>query len=161
MNKIVVKIANQEYSITGEEEKDYIISLASHVDEQIKIAQSKAPKVNSITPVILASINITDELFKERKKNKEFKEQNFCASEIDIGDISSYNELIDEQNITINKLYERIQKLDDILAEKNAIISEINNKLISLESEKTELDHLLNEFQNNMHDLQFELNSKK
>ena len=56
MNKIVVKIANQEYTITGEEEKDYILSLASHVDEQIRIAQNKAPKINP-------SINNTRTLF--------------------------------------------------------------------------------------------------
>ena len=75
MNKIVVKIANQEYTITGEEEKDYILSLASHVDEQIRIAQNKAPKINNLTPVILASINITDQLFKEIKKSREMSNQ--------------------------------------------------------------------------------------
>lgn len=157
MNKIVVKIANQEYSITGDEEKDYILSLASHVDEQIRLAQNKAPRVNNITPVILASINITDQLFKERRKIKELTDASLNpAGDTDISTIS-YDSLIDEQNETIEKLYERIQNLDNILAEKNEQIAEANNKLQALEKENTELNKLLNEFQSDMHQLQFDL----
>ena len=64
MNKIIVKIANQEYTIIGKEEKDYILSLASHVDEQITKASEKTPKSNIVTPVVLASINVADQYFK-------------------------------------------------------------------------------------------------
>ena len=70
MNKIIVKIANQEYTIIGKEEKDYILSLASHVDEQITKASEKTPKSNIVTPVVLASINIADQYFKSLEENK-------------------------------------------------------------------------------------------
>lgn len=161
MNKIVVKIANQEYSITGDEEKDYILSLASHVDEQIKIAQSKAPKVNSVTPAILAAINIADQYFKQTKKNKELLEQlndgSICKNEWD----QKNNELIDEQNESINKLYERIQQLDNILVEKNREIHELQREMDQMVSERDKLNELVNQFQTDMYDLQLQLSTIK
>lgn len=168
MNKIVVKIANQEYTITGEEEKDYILSLASHVDEQIRIAQNKAPKINNLTPVILASINITDQLFKEIKKSREMSNQiNGEKSYTDQDKITregdehvTNSNLIDEQDQTIEKLYDQIQKLDKALLEKNAEINSLLSKLEDVKLMNKELDDLLNQFQNDMHDIQIELNTK-
>lgn len=161
-----MKIANQEYSITGEEEKDYILSLASHVDEQIRYAQNKAPRVNNITPVILAAINITDQLFKERDKTKE-KTKKHGDSATDAGNFlsdihsKSYDSLVEEQNETIEKLYERIQSLDHILAQKNDVIGTLKMDLEAKEYENEELNKLLNEFQNDMHQLQLDLTQIK
>lgn len=158
MNKIVVNIANQEYTITGKEEKDYILSLASHVDEQIRIAQEKAPKINSLTPVILASINITDQLFKERKKLDDMR-NSFNPEEIEPHCIDN-SDLIEEQNETIENLYERIQKLDNLLVEKNQEISNLNKKNEQYQNDNKELNILLNQFQNDIHELEIQLNKK-
>ncbi|MDO5095758.1 MAG: cell division protein ZapA [Peptostreptococcaceae bacterium] len=159
MNKIVVKIANQEYSIAGDEEKDYILSLASHVDEQIKIALEKSPKVNNVTPVILASINIADQYFKQKEKNKELMEQiNYSASNEQQEDwMQRDSDLIEEQNESINKLFERIQKLDNILLEKNKEISDLQAELDNRVSENQKLNELINQFQNDIYNLQIEL----
>lgn len=158
MNKIVVKIANQEYSITGDEEKDYILSLASHVDEQIKIALEKSPKVNNVTPVILASINIADQYFKQKEKNKELMDQiNYSSSTEQDDWMQRDSDLIEEQNESINKLFERIQKLDNILLEKNKEISDLQMELDNRTSENQRLNELINQFQNDIYNLQIEL----
>ena len=161
MNRIAVKIANQDYTITGEEEKDYILSLASHVDEQIRIALEKAPKVNNVTPVILASINIADQYFKQIEKNKELIEQieDGC---FDKDDWDKRNLLlIDEQNESINKLFERVQQLDNILLKKNKEIFDLQKELEEKSDENSQLNDLLHQFQNDMHELQAELLSFK
>ena len=161
MNRIAVKIANQDYTITGEEEKDYILSLASHVDEQIRIALEKAPKVNNVTPVILASINIADQYFKQIEKNKELIEQieDGC---FDKDDWDKRNLLlIDEQNESINKLFERVQQLDNILLKKNKEIFDLQKELEEKSDENSQLNDLLHQFQNDMHELQVELLSFK
>ncbi len=161
MNRIAVKIANQDYTITGEEEKDYILSLASHVDEQIRIALEKAPKVNNVTPVILASINIADQYFKQIEKNKELIEQmeDGCFNKDDWDKRNSM--LIDEQNESINKLFDRVQQLDNILVEKNKEIFDLQKELEESLEENNQLNELLNQFENDMNELQAELVSYK
>lgn len=158
MNKIVVKIANQEYSIAGDEEKDYILSLASHVDEQIKIALEKSPKINNVTPVILASINIADQYFKQKEKNKELMDQIAFSTKKEQEEWNSRDSLlIEEQNESINKLFERIQKLDNILLEKNKEVNDLQNELDNKVAENQKLNDLINQFQNDIYNLQLEL----
>lgn len=156
MNKIVVKIANQEYSITGEEEKDYILSLACHVDEQIRLAQSHSPKLNNLTPVILASINIADQLFKERAKNVATNDYSFVRDVNEMRDGISNDALIEEQSRTIDKLYDRIQKQDKVIQEKDELINSIRQSLEQLKLENESLNVLVSEFQNDMQELQLE-----
>lgn len=129
MNKIIVKIAGQEYTIIGKEEKDYILSLASHVDEQIAKASEKTPKLNSVTPVVLASINIADQYFKAVEENKQLLDKlESCGIDID-----SEGNNIDE-----------INELKKIVSEKDKEIEELNI--------------LINSFQNHIYQLQLEAN---
>lgn len=129
MNKIIVKIAGQEYTIIGKEEKDYILSLASHVDEQIAKASEKTPKLNSVTPVVLASINIADQYFKAVEENKQLLDKlESCGIDID-----SEGNNIDE-----------INELKKIISEKDKEIEELNI--------------LINSFQNHIYQLQLEAN---
>lgn len=160
MNKIAVKIANQDYTITGTEEKDYILSLASHVDEQITIALEKSPKINSVTPVVLASINIADQYFKQKAINKELLDQinDGCFDKEEWDKKNSL--LIEEQNESINKLFSRIQQLDNILVEKNKEISALKQELENQISENGKLHQIINEFQNDIYTLQLELSGK-
>lgn len=161
VNKIAVtvKIANQDYTISGQEEKDYVLSLASHVDEQIALATAKAPKVNNVTPVVLASINIADQYFKEKAKNNELMEKladgNHCAIEFD----ERNSLLIDEQNENINKLFERIQQMDNIIIEKNNEIYSLQKDMEEKIAENQKLHDLVNQFQNDMYELQMQLES--
>ena len=36
MNKVTVKIANQEYTVVGEESKEYLLKIASRVDDEME-----------------------------------------------------------------------------------------------------------------------------
>lgn len=140
MNKIIVKIAGQEYSIIGNEEKDYILSLASHVDEQISKASEKTPKLNSVTPVVLASINIADQYFKAVEENKQLLDRlDSCGIQLD-SEGNTENRFIQENDEYIDE----ISELKKIISEKDKEIEELNS--------------LINSFQNHIYQLQLEAN---
>ena len=73
MNKVTVKIANHEYTIVGEEKREYLLQLAAHVDEQIEATAKANPKLSQVMTAVLTSINIADEYYSEVRKNLEFK----------------------------------------------------------------------------------------
>lgn len=146
MNKIIVKIANQEYTIIGNEEKDYILSLASHVDEQIAKASEKTPKLNSVTPVVLASINIADQYFKALEENKKILDKlDSCGIDID-----------NEGNI--EQLQDEIRALKEGDTDVVDEINELKNIILEKDKEIEELNILINSFQNHIYQLQLEAN---
>lgn len=146
MNKIIVKIANQEYTIIGNEEKDYILSLASHVDEQIAKASEKTPKLNSVTPVVLASINIADQYFKALEENKKILDRlDSCGIDID-----------SEGNI--EQLQDEIRALKEGDTDVVDEINELKNIILEKDKEIEELNILINSFQNHIYQLQLEAN---
>lgn len=146
MNKIIVKIANQEYTIIGNEEKDYILSLASHVDEQIAKASEKTPKLNSVTPVVLASINIADQYFKALEENKKILDKlDSCGIDID-----------SEGNI--EQLQDEIRALKEGDTDVVDEINELKNIILEKDKEIEELNILINSFQNHIYQLQLEAN---
>jgi Uncharacterized protein conserved in bacteria len=69
MNKVTVKIANHEYTIVGEEKREYLLQLAAHVDEQIEATAKANPKLSQVMTAVLTSINIADEYYSEVRKN--------------------------------------------------------------------------------------------
>ncbi len=73
MNKVTVKIANHEYTIVGEEKREYLLQLAAHVDEQIEATAKANPKLSQVMTAVLTSINIADQYYSQVKNNLEFK----------------------------------------------------------------------------------------
>ena len=65
-NMVQVQIFGHSYTIRGEADQAYILSVAAYVDRKMREVTEKLP-VESLSKVaILASLNIADELFKER-----------------------------------------------------------------------------------------------
>lgn len=69
-NQVQVQIFGHTYTIRGEADQAYILDVASYVDRKMREITEKVP-VSSLSKVaILASLNIADELFKERAKQR-------------------------------------------------------------------------------------------
>ncbi len=68
---ITVNILGSEYTIKGAGEPEYIISLASYLNNKMLEIQESLGLKDEKKIAILAAINITDELFELRKKVKE------------------------------------------------------------------------------------------
>ena len=70
---VQVQIFGHSYTIRGEADQAYILSVAAYVDRKMREVTEKLP-VEALSKVaILASLNIADELFKERvqRENQE------------------------------------------------------------------------------------------
>ena len=71
---VQVQIFGQTYTIRGEADQDYILGVASYVDRKMREVTEKLPVAsvsNSLSKVaVLASLNIADELMKERAQRE-------------------------------------------------------------------------------------------
>ena len=65
-NVVEVQILGQQLSIRGEADQAYILGVAGYVDRKMREITEKLPVASLSKVAILASLNIADELFKER-----------------------------------------------------------------------------------------------
>ncbi len=68
-NVVQVQIFGQSYSIRGEADQGYIQDVAAYVDRKMREITEKVPVTSLSKVAVLASLNIADELFKERATN--------------------------------------------------------------------------------------------
>jgi cell division protein ZapA len=74
-NVVQVQIFGHSYTIRGEADQDYIMGVASYVDRKMREITEKLPVASLSKVAILASLNIADELFKERARNEKSQDQ--------------------------------------------------------------------------------------
>lgn len=68
MGSIDVYILGQKYTIKGDESPEYIKQLAGFVDAKLNEVCSNTPNLTPLKAVILATLNIADELHKLKKE---------------------------------------------------------------------------------------------
>ncbi len=64
---ISVEINGQRYPIRSSLEPDYVVRLATYVDQKIRAAGDLTPTGDSLRLAVLAALNIADELFRCRE----------------------------------------------------------------------------------------------
>ena len=71
-NKVIVRIGGREYAVRGTESEEYIHKVAIYVDKKMEeISASQPPLV--LLCAILTTLNLGDEVIKQRTKYKAFK----------------------------------------------------------------------------------------
>jgi len=89
-NVLTVRIFGAEYSVRGYADANYIKAIADYVDGKMREVDHALRVDSSLKIAILASLNITHELFNERMQKKELQKQ--------LEDkITKLNQLIDQQ----------------------------------------------------------------
>ena len=66
---IKVKIFGSEYPLRGESE-ELTKKVAGYVDEMVNTIHEKIPEQPPLTIAVLSALNITEELFKEKDRNR-------------------------------------------------------------------------------------------
>ena len=74
-NVVQVQICGHTYTIKGEADQEYILRVAAYVDRKMREVMEKLPVASPSKVAILASLNIADELFKERTQQRHHEEQ--------------------------------------------------------------------------------------
>lgn len=67
---VQVQIFGHSYTIRGDADQTYILDVAAYVDRKMREITEKLPVASLSKVAILASLNIADELFKERAKHE-------------------------------------------------------------------------------------------
>ena len=70
-----VNIYGTEYPIRGVADEEYILKVANYVDEKMLEIDQKVAVKSALKVAILAALNITDELFKERFEKQDSVER--------------------------------------------------------------------------------------
>ena len=65
-NVVQVQIFGHHYTIRGEADQAYILDVAGYVDRKMREITEKLPVASLSKVAILCSLNIADELYKER-----------------------------------------------------------------------------------------------
>ncbi len=74
-NVLKVRIYGAEYSIRGQADANYIKAVAEYVDKKMREVDNNFRVDSSLKVAILASLNIADELFRERAEKEEIRTQ--------------------------------------------------------------------------------------
>ncbi|HDG67592.1 MAG TPA: cell division protein ZapA [candidate division Zixibacteria bacterium] len=72
---VSVKIYNQELKIRTDEPPEYVRDVARYVDSKIYEVVDNVPGISSTKALILAAMNIADELFKQREEHQKLVRQ--------------------------------------------------------------------------------------
>lgn len=64
--KISIVLAGQEFKLAVSESEDYILQLAGYVNQNVEEIQQRYPNLSTANCVLLASLNMADELHKLR-----------------------------------------------------------------------------------------------
>ena len=72
-NKVVVTIADRDYTMVAVEDENYVRKCAQHVDQQLReIANSRISQADA---AVLAAMNIADQFFKEQEASENLRRQ--------------------------------------------------------------------------------------
>lgn len=67
---VQVTIFGHNYTLKGEDDKAYVLEVAAYVDRKMREITGRLPGTPASKIAILASLNIADELFKERARQQ-------------------------------------------------------------------------------------------
>ncbi|MGE3958762.1 MAG: cell division protein ZapA [Vicinamibacterales bacterium] len=67
---ISVEIHGQRYPIRSSLDPDYVVRLATFVDQKMGVVAASTPGSDSLRMAVLAALNIADELFRARETTR-------------------------------------------------------------------------------------------
>ncbi len=67
---ISVEIHGQRYPIRSSLDQDYVLRLATFVDQKMGVVAASTPGSDSVRMAVLAALNIADELFRAREATR-------------------------------------------------------------------------------------------
>ncbi len=72
-NKVIVRIMGQEYTMVGNESREYMQRIANYVDDKMVDISKNTKKLSTAMVAVLTALNIGDEYFKLKKQLNELE----------------------------------------------------------------------------------------
>ncbi|CDZ75083.1 Protein membrane [Peptoniphilus sp. ING2-D1G] len=173
--RIKVTIDDMNFFVVGNNNSEYINSLAEELDSRIKETQHSNYRLNQVQTLILTALNVLDE--KEKIKNEEKSVQRAIEDETEYRNtirelenakvkIEVLNKSNESLNTNINLLKSKLRSVEEDNREyrarferQNQKISELEEKNETLKKEKDTLESQIYESQKRIIDLNRELES--
>lgn len=75
MNIVTVKIHGVEYNLKGNEQEEYLHTVASYVDKKVRNILENNSKLSTSSAAILSAVNVVDDMFKSQRECEKFLEK--------------------------------------------------------------------------------------
>ena len=110
LNSVKVVIDGQVHELVSEDNPDYVQKIAAYIDTKIKEIhrQKNNGYINHRMKTLFISLNIADDLFKERQITSELKEEMGELTE-SLGEYISLTEILKDENKALKVELERVQ----------------------------------------------------
>lgn len=113
--RVTVHINGRDFNIRSEYDEKYVSDIAYYVNKLIKDLLANNPRLDSLMATTLATVNVTDELFKAQKKLSEYENTPINKSQ----EYMDLNEAYQEALNKIEKLQEELNnKADELVKTK-------------------------------------------
>lgn len=129
-NKVQVQIDGITYTLITDESEEHIQQIAQYVER--KLQEVKSQRLGIDRELVLASINIADDLFKVGNKYNTLREETSESSQ-------KYPELVNKYNLAIEQNEELLAKIEEIIDRNNelaALNDDLKRKVNSLEGDE-------------------------
>lgn len=120
-NRVIVKILGQEYTIVGDEPREFMQRVSNYVDDKMNEIAAKNKKFSTAMVAVLTAINIGDEYFKMLDEHKELKVEHGRPVE----ELEKAKELLESYTAEIDKRKKEYQELIDEYEKMKANFMEI------------------------------------
>ncbi|MCG8539928.1 MAG: cell division protein ZapA [Clostridia bacterium] len=119
-NKVIVKILGQEYTIVGEEPREFMQKVSNYVDDKMVEIASKNKKFSTAMIAVLTAVNIGDEYFKLLEEYEILKNENGRPIE----ELEKAKGLLESSTIEISK---KDQEYDNLFKKYEELKESFNN----------------------------------
>lgn len=131
-NKVSVRIAGNEYVISGAESPEYIQKVALFVDRKLQEITRKNHLLSTSMASVLTSINMADELFRLTESLKQ--------TEFDFADLKKKHQELKDECMRLKseaaKLRERETQLQIELTKRETEVREVRNTINTISNKK-------------------------
>lgn len=160
VNRLIVKINGHEYTMCGEESREYLLRIATYVDEKMKEMAAVNPKLSTNMIAVLTALNTADDVFKYKEELDKIK-KDYTDPLDDLNrlknliltlehDLAEKNECIEQFEIEIEKKELELEELKKDRKDFNEILLEKDRKI-------AEADEMISGFQNKIYELQMKI----
>ncbi|MDO5725982.1 MAG: cell division protein ZapA [Tissierellia bacterium] len=121
-SKVTIKILEYDFTLTGYDEPKYLEDLGEKVNSIIKELRSRNPKLNQTESLILAALNLCDDLEKEKQKSERVIEN--LKGDLEQKKILEYEKKLEElealkrKNNELNDSIEKLKSAENYASQK-------------------------------------------
>lgn len=163
MNKIAVKINNNEYIMTGEESIEYLVKVSEYVDEKMKEIIDVNPKLSTSMAAVLTALNVADDYFKCNENNHNEESEQLEEAKILLERFDNELKKLREENASLKEENELLKKQEDEVEKSNLeeemkLLKEDMNMILKEKDAKlSEAEDMISSFQNKIYELQMKI----